>query len=56
MTGNSPGPWTSIPIPKVNVKTTISGLTPGVTYAFQTQSLGSVGLSDWSDSTTIMCV
>ena len=56
MTGGSPGPWTTVPIPKINVKTTISGLTPGVTYAFQTQSLGSVGLSDWSDSTTMMCI
>jgi hypothetical protein len=56
MTAGSQGSWTTVPIPKVNVKTTISGLTPGVTYAFQTQSLGSIGLSDWSDSTTIMCV
>jgi hypothetical protein len=56
MAGGSPGSWTTVPIPKVNVKTTISGLTPGVTYAFQTQSLGSVGLSDWSDSTTMMCI
>jgi hypothetical protein len=56
MAGGSPGYWTTIPIPRINVKTTISGLTPGVTYAFQSQSLGSLGLSDWSDSTTIMCI
>jgi hypothetical protein len=56
MTGGLPGSWTSVPIPKINVKTTISGLTPGVTYGFQTQSLGPIGLSDWSDSTTIMCI
>jgi hypothetical protein len=56
MNAGSPGPWTTLPIPNVNVKTTISGLTPGTTYAFQTQSLGSVGYSDWSDSKTIMCI
>jgi hypothetical protein len=56
MTAGSPGAWTTVPVPNVNVRTTISGLTPGAIYAFQTQSLGSVGYSDWSDSTTIMCV
>jgi hypothetical protein len=56
MAGDAPGAWINVAIPKVNVRTTISGLTPGTTYAFQTQSLGSVGYSDWSDSTTIMCV
>jgi hypothetical protein len=56
MTGGSPGSWTNLAIPNVNVKTTISGLTPGTIYAFETQSLGSVGYSDWSDSTTIMCI
>ena len=57
MTGGLPGPWTTVPVPIVNKKTLISGLTPGVTYAFQMQSLGSAGYSDWSDSTTtIMCI
>jgi hypothetical protein len=56
MTAGSPGSWTNVAVPKVNVKTTISGLTAGVIYAFQTQSLGSVGYSDWSDSTTIMSI
>jgi len=55
MAGGSPGSWTNVPIPSIK-RTTISGLTPGTTYAFQTQSLGSLGYSDWSDSTTIMCV
>jgi hypothetical protein len=56
MTAGLPGTWIEVPVPKVNVKTVITGLTPGVTYAFQARSLGSVGYSDWSDSTTIMCV
>lgn len=56
MTGGSPGAWTNVPVPKINVTTTISGLTPAVTYAFETQSLGSIGLSDWSDTTTIICI
>ena len=56
MTGGSPGAWTTVPIPKINVKTTFSGLTPGVNYAFETQSLGPIGLSDWSDTTTMMCI
>jgi hypothetical protein len=56
MTAGSPGTWTDVPVPSVNKKTMILGLTPGVTYEFQTRSLGSVGYSDWSDSTTIMCI
>jgi hypothetical protein len=56
MTAGAPGTWIDVPVPSVNKKTMISGLTPGVTYAFQTRSLGNAGYSDWSDSTTIMCI
>ena len=51
-----PGAWTTVALANVGKRITISGLTPGTTYAFQVQSLGSTGYSDWSDSSTIMCV
>jgi hypothetical protein len=48
--------WTTISAATVNKKLVISGLTPGVTYGFQIQALGTVGYSDWSTLETIMCV
>jgi hypothetical protein len=48
--------WTTISATTVNKKLVISGLTPGVTYGFQVQALGTVGYSDWSTLETIMCV
>jgi hypothetical protein len=48
--------WTTISAATVNKKLVISGLTPGVTYGFQVQALGTVGYSDWSTLETIMCV
>jgi hypothetical protein len=33
----------------------IDNLTSGTLYAFQVQALGMQGLSEWSDSSTIMC-
>jgi hypothetical protein len=56
MTNGQPGSWTTVTIPNVQKAVTISGLTPGVIYGFQVQALGSLGYSDWSDTTTIMCV
>ena len=44
-----------IQVPAVRPPTTITGLTPGTTYAFQAQALTNDGLGDWSDSVTIMC-
>ena len=33
---------------------TVTGLTPGTTYAFQMRALGRLGYTDWSDSVTRM--
>jgi hypothetical protein len=54
--GATPGPWTSQLVSKTRPPTTISGLTPGTTYAFQVRSLINSVLSDWSDSVTIICM
>jgi hypothetical protein len=53
--GGAPGTWTIIQVPAVRPPTTITGLTPGTTYAFQAQALTNDGPGDWSDSVTIMC-
>ena len=54
--GGTPSAWTSMQVGSIRSAVTVSNLTPGTTYAFQVQALGSAGLSDWSDSSTIMCV
>ena len=53
--GGTPAIWATIPVAGVRPPTTILGLTPGTTYAFQVQALTKDGHSDWSDSVTIMC-
>jgi len=55
MTNGTPGAWTTVATLASGKKITISGLTPGTTYAFQAQSLGPTGYSDWSSTETIMC-
>lgn len=55
MTNGQPGAWTTVTAVKVNKKLTISGLTPGTTYGFQVQALGTTGYSEWSTLETIMC-
>ena len=54
--GGTPGTWTIVNIGSIKKAITVGSLTPGTTYAFQAQALGAASLSDWSDSTTIMCV
>jgi hypothetical protein len=56
MTGTTPGAWTTLPIATVVKAVTMGGLTAGTTYGIEVQALGSMGYSDWSDTTTIMCV
>jgi hypothetical protein len=56
VTNGTPGPWTVTLIANIRKAITIPNLTPGTTYAFQVQALGSNNtLSDWSDSTNLMC-
>ena len=56
ITNGQLGAWTTLTIPNIQTATIVSGLTPGITYAFQVQALGPIGYSDWSDSMTIMCI
>jgi hypothetical protein len=55
--GDGPISWTNQqPITTVKTATTVSGLTPGTTYAFQVRVLLDTGYTDWNDSVTIMCI
>jgi hypothetical protein len=51
-----PTAWTNLLFTKVRPPRIISGLTPGTIYAFQIRALVKSGLTDWSDSVTLMCV
>ena len=48
--GGVPGTWTYLAIAKTRPATSVTGLTPGTTYAFQIRSFSASGYSDWSDS------
>jgi hypothetical protein len=56
MNGTTPGPWTTIPAASIQRPITLSGLTPTTIYGFQVQALGVLGYSDWSTTTTIICI
>jgi hypothetical protein len=53
--GGVPGAWTTVTVTKVRAAVSITGLTPGTSYAFQVRALGKLGFTDWSDSVTQMC-
>jgi len=55
LTGTTPGPWTTLSIANIRKAISIVNLTSGTSYAFQAQALGMLGLSPWTDSSTIMC-
>jgi hypothetical protein len=50
----TPGPWTEQPVVKTRPPVLITGLTPGVVYAFEARTLTEAGYSDWSDSVSRM--
>jgi hypothetical protein len=54
--GGVPATWTNLLLTNIRPAPIISDLTPGAIYAFQARALVKGGLSDWSDSVTIMCV
>jgi len=54
--GGAPSNWASQTVAGVRPPTTIAGLTPGTTYAFQVRALTKNGYTDWSDSVTIICI
>jgi len=53
--GGTPGTWTSQPVGTTRPPALVTGLTPGVTYAFQVRAVTNSGYTDWSDSVTRMC-
>ncbi|PYV35021.1 MAG: hypothetical protein DMG22_03825 [Acidobacteria bacterium] len=42
--------------PNAKTAASISGLTPGTTYAIQVRAYGQLGFTEWSDSATRMCI
>ena len=50
------GTWTTQSISNTRPPATITGLTPGTTYAFQVRSLVDSKFSDWSDTVIRVCV
>ena len=53
--GAAPSSWTVIDIAGIKKAIAFDTLTTGTVYAFQVQALGLLGLSAWSDSSTITC-
>jgi hypothetical protein len=47
-----PGSWTELSPVTVIRSITVTGLTPGTTYAFQMRALGRAGYTNWSDYVT----
>jgi hypothetical protein len=54
--GAPPTSWTSKPVTATRPPVGFQGLTPGTVYAFQVRAQGKLGFTDWTDSTTCMCV
>jgi len=52
--GGVPTAWISQPITSIRTATTISGLTPGTTYAFQARAVVNSSYTDYGDSVTQM--
>jgi hypothetical protein len=51
-----PGTWTTETMAIARKPLTITGLTPGTTYAFQVRAFGKAGWTDWSASATRMAI
>ncbi len=51
-----PGSWTIVTATKAKSAVPINGLTPTTNYAFQIRALGKAGYTDWTDSTTRICI
>ena len=51
----APSSWTVLNVANIKKALPIDNLASGTLYAFQVQALGMLGLSAWSDSSTIMC-
>ena len=56
LSGGTPGQWTTITVTSSRPAIPVSGLTPGTIYVFQVRALGKLGHTDWSNSSTRMCI
>lgn len=54
--GQVPEAWTMIFVTQVRPAVRFHELTPGTVYAVQVRARGVLGYTDWTDSTTCMCV
>ncbi len=53
--GATPASWVALILPNAKIAT-VSGLTPGTTYAFQVRAYGVLGYTGWSSSATRMSI
>jgi hypothetical protein len=51
-----PGTWTTQTLAIARKPLTVTGLTPGTTYAFQVRAFGKAGWTDWSASSARMAI
>ena len=51
-----PGTWTTETLAIARKPLTVTGLTPGTTYAFQVRAFGKAGWTDWSASSARMAI
>ena len=56
MDGDDIGEWKTHHFTNARIRIPVTGLTPGVTYAFQVRAFGRLGHTDWSHSLTRMCI
>ena len=54
--GATPTSFLTQTIPHAKAAASIDGLTPGTTYAIQVRAYGSLGYTEWSDSSTRMVI
>jgi len=54
--GATPTAWTTQTLPHTRAAVSISGLTPGTTYAVQVRGYGVLGYTAWSDSAIRMVI
>ena len=53
--GATPGNWTEQPVGNVKSPALVTGLSPGMAYAFQVRAVTNAGYTDWSESVTRIC-
>jgi hypothetical protein len=56
MANGVPGIWTTTMVTAAKRPVSITGLTPGTTYAFKVRALGALGYTDYSDFATRMMI